>query len=155
MFRGLSEAQIDSKGRITVPANYRTLMVEEASGSLVVTIDTEQRCLLLYPFPSWQVIEEKLEALPSFQPAARRIQRLLLGHATELELDRQGRILLPNLLRDYAQLDKTAILVGQGRKIEIWDAQAWEDARMAWLSESMNESMMNGGVPMELATLTL
>lgn len=152
MFRGLSAGQIDSKGRITIPANYRTLMVEEASGSLVVTIDTEQRCLLLYPFPQWQVIEEKLEALPSFQPAARRIQRLLLGHATELELDRQGRILLPPLLRDYADLDKSVILVGQGKKIEIWNEAAWEDARVTWLAESMGEGH---GVPMELAMLTL
>ena len=106
MFRGLSAVQIDVKGRITIPANYRTLMVEEASGSLIVTIDTESKCLLLYPFPQWQIIEEKLESLPSFQPAARRIQRLLMGHATEMELDRQGRILLPNLLRDYAEIDK-------------------------------------------------
>lgn len=152
MFRGLSAGQIDSKGRITIPTNYRTLMVEEASGSLVVTIDTEQRCLLLYPFPQWQVIEEKLEALPSFQPAARRIQRLLMGHATELELDRQGRILLPPLLREYADLDKSVILVGQGKKIEIWNEAAWEDARITWLSESMGEGQ---GVPMELAMLTL
>ena len=72
MFRGLSEGKIDDKGRITIPANYRTLIVEEASGSLVVTIDTEDPCLLLYPFPQWQIIEEKLEGLPTFQPAADR-----------------------------------------------------------------------------------
>ena len=152
MFRGLSAVQVDAKGRITIPANYRTLMIEEASGSLVVTIDTEQKCLLLYPFPQWQIIEEKLEALPSFQPAARRIQRLLMGHATELELDRQGRILLPNLLRDYAELDKSVILVGQGKKVEIWSEPLWEDARAMWLAECMGE---NQGVPMELAMLSL
>lgn len=152
MFRGLSSGQIDAKGRITIPANYRTLMMEESSGSLVVTIDTEQRCLLLYPFPAWQIIEEKLESLPSFQPAARRIQRLLMGHATELELDRQGRILLPNLLREYANLDKTVVLVGQGKKIEIWSEPLWEDARITWLAESMDE---NHGVPMELAMMSL
>ncbi|OGT53853.1 MAG: cell division/cell wall cluster transcriptional repressor MraZ [Gammaproteobacteria bacterium RIFCSPHIGHO2_12_FULL_42_13] len=152
MFRGLSAVQVDAKGRITIPANYRTLMIEEANGSLIVTIDTEQKCLLLYPFPQWQIIEEKLEALPSFQPAARRIQRLLMGHATELELDRQGRILLPNLLRDYAELDKSVILVGQGKKIEIWSEPLWEDARAMWLAESMGE---NHGVPMELAMLSL
>lgn len=152
MFRGLSSGQIDSKGRITIPANYRTLMVEESSGSLIVTIDTESRCLLLYPFPAWQIIEEKLESLPSFQPAARRIQRLLMGHATEVELDRQGRILLPNLLRDYAELDKTVMLVGQGKKIEIWSEPLWEDARVTWLAESMDE---NHGVPMEVAMLSL
>lgn len=152
MFRGLSSGQIDSKGRITVPANYRTQMMEEANGSLVVTIDPEQRILLLYPFPAWQMIEEKLENLPSFQPAARRIQRLLIGHATELELDRQGRILLPPLLRDYADLDKNVMLVGQGKKIEIWSEPLWEDARATWLAEAMDE---NHGVPMELAMLSL
>ena len=140
MFRGLSAVQIDVKGRITIPANYRTLMVEEASGSLIVTIDTESKCLLLYPFPQWQIIEEKLESLPSFQPAARRIQRLLMGHATEMELDRQGRILLPNLLRDYAEIDKSVILVGQGKKIEIWSEPLWEEARAMWLAESMGEN---------------
>lgn len=152
MFRGLSECQIDSKGRITVPSNYRTQMMEEANGSLIVTIDPEQRILLLYPFPAWQAIEEKLEGLPSFQPAARRIQRLLMGHATELELDRQGRILLPNLLREYADLEKNIMLVGQGKKIEIWNESMWIDARATWLSESMDE---NHGVPMELAMLSL
>ena len=152
MFRGLSDAQIDSKGRITIPANYRTLLVEESSGSMVVTIDTESHCLLLYPFPQWQIIEEKLESLPSFQPAARRIQRLLMGHATELELDRQGRILLPPLLRDYAGLDKSTILVGQGKKIEIWNTAAWEEKRAMWLAESTGE---NHNVPMEIAVLTL
>ena len=76
-----------------------------------------------------------------------------MGHATELELDRQGRVLLPNLLRDYAELDKTVILVGQGKKIEIWSEPLWEDARATWLAESMDESQ--GGVPMELAGLSL
>ncbi|MCX7125346.1 MAG: division/cell wall cluster transcriptional repressor MraZ [Gammaproteobacteria bacterium] len=152
MFRGLSSGQIDSKGRITIPANYRTLMVEESSGSLVVTIDTQSRCLLLYPFPQWQIIEEKLESLPSFSPGARRIQRLVLGHATEVELDRQGRILLPNLLRDHAELDKTVMLVGLGKKIEIWSEPLWEDARATWLAECMDE---NNGVPMEVSMMSL
>lgn len=152
MFRGLSESQIDSKGRITVPANYRTVVVEEANSAMVVTIDTEHRCLLLYPFPQWQVIEEKLEQLPSFQPGARRIQRLLIGHATELELDRHGRILIPSLLRDYAELDKTAILVGQGKKIEIWSEPLWEHARETWLAEHIGGDY---GVPPELSSLSL
>lgn len=152
MFRGLSTGQLDAKGRITVPAQYRTVIVEEANSSMVVTIDTEQRCLLLYPFPVWQVIEEKLEMLPSFQPAARRIQRLLIGHATELELDKHGRVLLPSLLRDYAGLDQTVMLVGQGRKIEIWSEPLWEEAREGWLAEQMGD---NYGVPPELSSISL
>jgi len=152
MFRGLSASQVDSKGRITVPSHYRTMLVEEANSALVVTIDTEHRCLLLYPFPQWQVIEEKLEQLPSFQPGARRIQRLLIGHATELELDRHGRILIPGLLRDYAELDKTAILVGQGKKIEIWNEPLWEHERETWLAAHVGGDY---GVPPELSSLSL
>lgn len=152
MFRGLSSGQIDSKGRVTVPAQYRTMIIEDANSEMIVTIDTEQRCLLLYPLPYWQVIEEKLEMLPSFQPAARRIQRLLIGHATELELDKHGRVLLPGLLRDYAGLDKTVNFVGQGRKIEIWSEALWEEAREGWLAEQMGD---NYGVPPELANLSL
>jgi MraZ protein len=152
MFRGLSACQIDGKGRVTVPSNYRTQMMEEAHGSLIVTIDPEERILLLYPFPIWQGIEEKLESLPTFQPAARRIQRLLIGHATELELDKQGRILLPNLLREYADLDKNIMLVGQGKKIEIWNEPMWEDARATWLSKNAEED--HGGA-MELGMLSL
>lgn len=152
MFRGLSLGQMDSKGRITVPANYRTLIVEEAGGALVATIDPIDACLLLYPFPQWQVIEEKLESLPTFQPASRRLQRLLIGHATELELDRQGRILLPNLLREYAEIDRSVMLVGQGKRIEIWSESLWEDARTTWLAESIGDEH---GAPMELSGLSL
>src|SRR3989344_9310131 len=102
MFRGLTAIQVDDKGRMAIPARYREVLEEEARGYLVVTIDTEERCLLLYPYAQWELIEEKLEALPSYNHSSRRIQRLLIGHATELEIDRQGRILLPLLLREYA-----------------------------------------------------
>lgn len=152
MFRGLSLGQIDDKGRITVPAQFRSLIVEESNSSMIVTIDTEERCLLLYPMPQWQIIEEKLELLPSFNPATRRIQRLLIGHATELELDKHGRILLPSLLRDYAGIDKSICFVGQGKKIEMWSEPLWEEAREGWLAEQMGD---NAGIPPELSNLSL
>ena len=82
-----------------------------------MTIDTEERCLLLYPLKAWEEIESKLSQLPSFNPAARRIQRLLIGHATEAELDSHGRILLPTLLRDYAGLSKRAMLMGRVKNL--------------------------------------
>ncbi len=152
MFRGLTSVNIDDKGRITIPSHHRTSIMDEANGALVLTIDTEDRCLLLYPMPHWQVIEEKLGQLPSFHPVTRRIQRLLVGHATELELDRNGRILLPTLLREYAGLDKTVMLVGQGNKIELWGESQWQIGRDRWLSEGMDE---NSGAPAELLTLSL
>lgn len=133
MFRGVNVANMDTKGRIMMPARFRASL---QSGS-ILTIDTEERCLLLYPLPVWEEIEAKLAALPSFNPQARRIQRLLIGHATELELDGQGRILMPPLLREYAGIDKKAMLVGQGKKIELWAETHWQESRRLWLKEEL------------------
>lgn len=152
MFRGLTEGTLDPKGRLAIPAKQRDGLAGQSSNMLVVTIDTEHRCLLLYPLAEWEKIEQKLQALPSFDPASRRIQRLLIGHATEMELDRAGRILIPSLLREYAALDKQVMLVGQGNKIEIWGEVQWKIGREAWLAE------VSGGkerMPQELQTLSL
>ena len=136
MFRGLTAIQIDTKGRLGIPARYRAALIDQSQQTVVVTIDTEQPCLLLYPNARWLEIEEKLEQLPSFHPASRRIQRLLMGHATDLELDSQGRILLPPLLREYAGLDKSTMLVGQGKKFEIWNEAKWTACRATWLADA-------------------
>lgn len=152
MFRGVNGVNIDVKGRIVMPTRYRERLQHESSGSIVLTIDTEERCLLLYPLNAWEEIESKLAALPSFNPAARRIQRLLIGHATEVDLDSHGRILLPPLLREYAGLMKLAMLVGQGKKFELWDEQHWQQRRSQWLAE---ESGNNSELPDEVKTLSL
>jgi MraZ protein len=152
MFRGIHAINIDAKGRITVPGHFREAFMEEGDGQTVLTIDTEERCLLLYPFTQWSEIEEKLQKLPSFHPATRRIQRLLIGHATEIEIDKQGRILLPQLLRDYASLDKVVMLVGQGKKIELWGETQWHASREGWLGENTDG---HATVPPELSTLSL
>jgi MraZ protein len=151
MFRGLTAVQIDDKGRLSIPSRYRAALIQESGESVVITIDTEQPCLLLYPTPRWQEIEQKLEQLPSLHPASRRIQRLLMGHATDVELDKQGRILLPNTLREYARLEKTAVLVGQGKKFEIWDEAQWQTCRSAWIAEAASGSAMTT----ELLSLSL
>ena len=96
MFRGAATINIDVKGRMAMPVRFRDLFIGEADPSinpqLVVTIDTEEPCLLIYPLIEWDLIQKKLEQLPSFNPTARRIQRLLIGHATDLELYANGRI---------------------------------------------------------------
>lgn len=135
MFRGINAVLLDAKGRMAIPARYRDQLQHTGVMHLVVTIDTESPCLLLYPLPEWEIIEQKLQALPSFNKAARRIQRLLIGHATDVELDSNGRLLLPPLLREYAKLDKRIMLVGQGKKIELWDEQQWHTGRADWLAE--------------------
>lgn len=134
MFRGINSVTIDAKGRLAMPSRYR----ESLHGSLVVTIDTEETCLLLYPELAWQKIETSLQKLPSFNPAARRIQRLLIGHATDIEMDGNGRILLPQELRTYAHLQKQIVLIGQGNKFEIWDETHWQEKRNKWLEDESN-----------------
>jgi len=151
MFRGVNAIVLDAKGRIALPSRYREQLLAEKIAELVVTIDTESPCLLLYPLPEWEVIEAKLQALPSFNQAARRIQRLLIGHATELELDNNGRLLLPQLLREYAKLDKRIMLVGQGKKFELWDEGQWQEHRSSWLLEHSKTDEL----PDELQSLAL
>ncbi len=149
-FRGVSNLSLDAKGRIVLPARYRERLIEICNGQLVVTIDTDQPCLLIYPLNEWERIEEKIEALPSFNPTTRRIQRLLIGHATDVEIDSNGRTLLSNPLRDYAQLGRKVVLIGQGQKFELWDAALWDTRMEEWLGFKGDAEM-----PEALADLTL
>jgi MraZ protein len=153
VFRGINGVNIDAKHRMVMPTRYRERLQLESNNVVVLTIDTEERCLLLYPLPAWEEIEKRLALLPSFNQAARRIQRLLIGHATDAEMDGQGRILLPPLLRDYAELNKRAVLVGQGKKFELWDETHWESRRDKWLKEAshVNESEL----PEEVKSISL
>jgi MraZ protein len=150
MFRGVNALTLDSKGRLAIPTRYRDELVRVANGRLVVTVDRDH-CLLLYPLPEWEEIERKLVKLPSFNAPARRLQRLLIGHATEVELDGSGRILLPPPLREFAALDKTVVMIGQGNKFEIWDEAQWNTRRAEWLSANDGE----GELPDELGSLSL
>lgn len=135
MFRGINSATLDSKGRMALPARFREVLQLGADGKTVVTIDMREKCLLLYPISEWEVVQRKLESLANVGARARLLQRLLIGHATDLELDAQGRILLPGMLRDFATLEKKLVLVGQGNKIEIWSADHWQERMQSWLAE--------------------
>ena len=149
-FRGVSNLSLDAKGRMVLPARYRERLVEICNSQLIITIDTDQPCLLLYPLNEWEPIQEKIEALPSFNPATRRIQRLLIGHATDVEVDANGRMLLPPPLRSYAQLNKKVVLIGQGKKFELWDEAVWSQSVDGWISDSSDPEM-----PEALAELSL
>lgn len=125
MFRGATLVNLDSKGRLAVPTRYRDLLIGESQGQMVCTIDLHQPCLLLYTLPEWEIIEKKLARLSSMNPLERRVQRLLLGHASECQMDNVGRLLLANTLRQHAKLTKEVMLVGQFNKFELWDEQTW------------------------------
>lgn len=126
MLRGAHAISLDSKGRLAIPTRFRDKFRDESDGLLVCTIDIFEPCLLLYPLNEWELIEKKLCALSSTQPQERRLQRVLLGHATECELDAQGRVLVPSPLRQHAGLNKKIMLVGQLNKFEIWDESRWQ-----------------------------
>lgn len=116
---------MDTKGRIAIPARHRETIAAESEGRIVMTAHTQDRCVLVYPESEWSVILPKIEALPTFNKVALRAQRLLIGYATTVELDGNGRVLVPPTLRDYARLDKKIMLVGLGKKLELWSEDAW------------------------------
>ncbi len=150
-FRGINNVAVDAKGRLAMPARYRERLLESCGGHLVVTVDRDH-CLLLYPLPEWEIIENKLIKLPGLNKQVRLLQRLYIGHATELEMDAQGRILLPAMLRDYASLGKKTVLIGQGKKFEIWDESLWNESQEAWIEAVQAD---NGELPSALENLSL
>ncbi len=134
------------------PSRYRDKLIQSSDGQIMVTVDVDgDQCLLIYPLPEWERIEQKLIRLPTLNRTARRLQRLLIGHATECQLDGNGRILLPPPLREFAGLGKKAVLIGQGNKFELWDEPAWNERRDQWLAEAAQENEL----PEELEALSL
>ena len=121
MFRGANAISLDAKGRLAMPSRYRDELVSRCAGQLIVTIDAIDPCLCVYPLSEWELIEAKLRELASFREENRRLQRLLIGNAVDLELDASGRFLVPPRLREYAKLDKRAMLVGQLNKFQLWE----------------------------------
>lgn len=152
MFRGVNAINMDAKGRMALPSRYRDVVSDHCDGHMIATIDTDERCLLLYPLPEWEVIQQKIEALPSFNKAARKVQRLLIGHATDTDMDANGRLLIPTPLRTYAQLDKKIVLIGQGKKFEIWSEELWNSKRDEWLDEGPLDEL---NLPDEMQNLSL
>ena len=139
MFRGFSSVSLDSKGRIAIPSRYRKRLMDDAGGCLVLTINPLDRSLWLYTSPDWKLIEEKLADLPEFDRQSRKTKTMMWGHATDCQLDTHGRILVPAELRDYARIDKQAVILGQGNKFEIWNRESWEEEREQWLNQVGDE----------------
>ena len=154
MFLGVNTLNLDAKGRIAVPAKHREPLAQCCASRVVVTINPnrDDRCLWMYPENEWREIARKLSRLPSMNRQNQLIQRLMLGHASEVELDGQGRILISNELREYAGLGKRVSLVGQVHKFEIWDEEVWAGSREQWLADALDDE---AGLSEELAGMTL
>lgn len=140
MFRGFTTLSVDSKGRLAIPSRYRERLMVLAEGDLILTLNPLDRSLWLYPLPEWEIIETKLAELSDFDKQSRRSKQMMRGYASDCQLDGQGRIRISSELREYANIEKQAVILGQGNKFEIWDEQSWQQQRDQWLEELGKES---------------
>jgi len=148
VFRGATKVTLDAKGRMAIPTRYRERLATRCDGEIVVTVDKDH-CLLVYPLPDWEELERKLVRLPSMHKVARRIVRIMVGYATEVDMDTSGRILISKELREFAGLDRQGMLIGQGNKFELWNEETWIEKRDAWLGEEDD-----GELPADLESLS-
>jgi MraZ protein len=148
MFRGATSLNLDAKGRLAVPSRHRDALLAKGAGNLVLTAHPH-RCLLLYPQPAWEPIQAKLMALSSFDKQSSALQRLLVGYAEDMEMDSAGRLLVSPVLREFAGLEKQAMLVGQGSHFELWNMEAWR----AQMERVMTDGDME--LPVELEGFSL
>ena len=137
MFRGEYKLSLDTKGRLSIPSHYRPLIRQQAKGALILTQCPLDRCLWLYPLPEWELIEQKLNALSDFIPQQRRVKQMMYAYANDCPCDNNYRILIPPALREYANIDKKIALLGQGRRLEIWNEVAWSPRSREWRREEM------------------
>lgn len=149
MFRGCYEHALDAKGRVSIPAHFRELLGTLGSDRLIVTSGISETPVLdAYPLETWQKFEEKIQNLPKFDPDIEAFRQLYIAGAMECPLDRQGRILLPNLLREEARIERDVVLTGDVEKIKIWSRVAWGEARDRAQAnlQSIRETMTSLGI---------
>jgi len=126
-----------------MPIRYRQDISDRCDGNMIVTADPD-RCLLLFPLEDWLMIEQKIAALPTLNKQSRILQRFMIGHATDVDVDKNGRLLVPPTLRSFAGLEKQVMLVGQGKKFEIWDEARWHENTEQWMGEIADKNELIG-----------
>jgi MraZ protein len=135
MFRGHFEHAIDAKGRTSLPSRFRDVLAATGDPRLVLTPSPFDACLHLFPMKAWEEFEAKIAALPQFEPNVIKLRRLYLSAAVECEVDKQGRVLVPNSLRDHALLQKDVLWAGMGQMVELWAREKWNDVQTMSASE--------------------
>lgn len=146
MFGGVTNLSLDSKNRIAIPAKYREILQVNYDNKFVITLESD-KCLLIYPAHIWSEVRNKVQNLPnSVHPLVKSYQRLVLGHAEDVEIDKAGRILLPATLRKMTGLEHELALVGMGNKFELWDKTKWDvETSQALLASSEDlAGLLNG-----------
>ena len=132
VFRGQYEHAIDAKGRTHVPSRLREAVGDETR--LVITTGLDP-CLVAYPLKEWMLFEERLSALPRFDPSVAMIRRIYVSGAVEIEIDKLGRILIPAALRSYAMLERHALWAGMGKHLELWSKERFDELRASVLAD--------------------
>ncbi|MBF0470739.1 MAG: division/cell wall cluster transcriptional repressor MraZ [Gammaproteobacteria bacterium] len=151
MFRGVVELSLDVKGRMAVPTRFREQLMAICEGRLVITVDTAEKCLAIYPLPEWEQLQPQLDALSSINPLTAMVKRQLLGNATDVDMDGNGRLLIPSKLRKHAMLTKKMVMIGQGKKFELWDEEHWDQRNESW----QGVDLKSGEIPADLEALSL
>ncbi|MDC9728634.1 MAG: division/cell wall cluster transcriptional repressor MraZ [Methyloprofundus sp.] len=147
MFRGVTAINLDAKGRFAIPTRYREELSECCDNQMVVTIAINEKgvgepgCLWLYPLPAWEELEKSVSKLPTMNKMAGKLRRFLIGNATEAVMDKQGRLLLSDKLREFTGMNKKMVLVGLLNKFEIWDEAAWTAKEKAWMESDDTEGL--------------
>lgn len=144
MFKGRYEHLIDGKGRLSIPSRFRDTLNERYDSRLVVT--TYDNCLIAYPFAEWQKLEDKIATLPEFKKDTKAFLRFFYSSATDCAIDRLGRILIPQTLRDYAKLEKEVVLIGAFRHMELWSKPLWDEAEKAASQEDIVNTLERLGL---------
>ncbi len=147
MFSGTYTISVDAKGRLAVPAKLRAALQEMCAGDLAITLDPKPMgrgtCLFVYPENEFDLVKKKVAQLPSFDPLARDITRLLIGGADEVTMDNSGRVLLSARLREHAGIDKKAVLVGMMNKFELWSEEEYLAANKALLERANDDEELS------------
>ena len=149
MFRGLTNVSLDERGRFAMPTRYREAIRERSGGKLVITIDIRDECLLVYPKADFEEVERQLREHDNTRRSIRSLQRMVVGFATDVELDGNGRVLIPQELRDHAGLSKKVVVIGQTNKLELWADTTWQatlNARREEAELAMDELKDLGGI---------
>ncbi|OED40672.1 division/cell wall cluster transcriptional repressor MraZ [Chromatiales bacterium (ex Bugula neritina AB1)] len=125
MFLGKTTLTLDSKGRIAIPARYREQLLDLCDGKLVISYNPHDNCLPIFPFGEWQECERKMEAVEDESADFRRFQRLIYSYTNDVDMDSSGRVLIPQASREEVGLTKNAVLIGHGKKFELWGEDNW------------------------------
>jgi MraZ protein len=143
MFIGEFQHNLDIKGRMAIPAKFR----QKISGGAIITRGLDH-CLFVFTNPEWEIMAQKLESLPLVKSDSRAFSRLMLAGAAEVDLDKQGRILIPDYLREYAGLDKKVTVTGVNKRFEVWDADSWKQykAKTESASDEIAEKLSELGI---------